>query len=101
MGYHLSLGDLRGKGLMIGFEQVKSRETKEPFDPQKHTSMLYEKGALKRGLVTYPSTYSTNGVLDDIILMAPPLVIKVSEINEIVKIQDISLSDVETILVSK
>ena len=34
MDRHPSLDDVRGKGLMVGFELVKSRETKEPFEPR-------------------------------------------------------------------
>jgi adenosylmethionine-8-amino-7-oxononanoate aminotransferase len=98
MGHHPSLGDVRGKGLMVGFELVKSRITKEPFDPQKHASMMLERAALKRGLVTYPCTGSIDGTLGDMVLMAPPLVINPSEIDEILTILDGSLSEVETSL---
>ncbi len=68
---------------MVGFELVKSRETKEPFDPKKRASALLEKAALKRGLVTYPCTGSIEGVAGDMVLMAPPLVISASEIDMI------------------
>jgi adenosylmethionine-8-amino-7-oxononanoate aminotransferase len=98
MDRHLSLGDVRGKGLMVGFELVTARDTKEPFDPQNHASVLLERAALKRGLVTYPCTGSMEGVLGDMVLMAPPLVINATEINEILGILDESLTEVESIL---
>ena len=98
MDRHPSLGDVRGKGLMVGFELVKSRETKEPFDPAKHASVLLERAALQRGLVTYPCTGSIEGVAGDMVLMAPPLVISAAEIDEILKILDDSLAEIEATL---
>jgi len=101
MDRHPSLGDVRGQGLMVGFELVRSKSTKEPFDPQRHASLLLERAALKRGLVTYPCTGSIDGVLGDMVLMAPPLVINHSEIDEILTLLDQSLSEIETSLESK
>ncbi len=98
MDRHPSLGDVRGKGLMVGFELVKSRETKEPYDPGRHVSVLLERAALQRGLVTYPCTGSIEGVAGDMVLMAPPLVINAAEIDEILKILDESLTEVEASL---
>jgi adenosylmethionine-8-amino-7-oxononanoate aminotransferase len=95
---HPSLGDVRGKGLLDGFELVKSRETKEPFEPSKHASVMLERAALKRGLVTYPCTGSIDGVAGDMVLMAPPLVINAAEIDEILGILDDSLTELETML---
>ncbi|HTZ00638.1 MAG TPA: hypothetical protein VMB75_12420, partial [Rhodocyclaceae bacterium] len=91
--------DVRGKGLMVGFELVKDRATKEPFDPGKHASVLLERAALQRGLVTYPCTGSIEGVAGDMVLMAPPLVISAAEIDTVLNILDDSLTEVESALV--
>ncbi|MCL4529100.1 MAG: aminotransferase class III-fold pyridoxal phosphate-dependent enzyme, partial [Chloroflexi bacterium] len=69
---HPSIGDVRGKGLMIGVEFVMNRETKEP------ASKLYERVvdlAFERGLLTL-------GCGQSVIRIAPPLSISKSEVDE-------------------
>jgi len=95
MDNHSILGDVRGKGLMVGFEFVKDRVTKETFPAKLKLSSLFEKAALKNGLVTYPCTGSVDGVMGDMILLAPPLIISPEQIVEVIRIIDLSLSDIE------
>lgn len=95
MEKHPIIGDIRGKGLMFGFELVKDQATKQPFESKKHVSRLFEIAASKRGLVTYPCTGSIEGVLGDMVLLAPPLVISESQINDVLNIIDDSLGDIE------
>ncbi len=60
------VGDVRGKGLMLGVELVKDRSTKEPL-PKEMTRLLFQE-CLRRGLVSmcYSHTIRIN----------PPLVIQ-------------------------
>ncbi|HEX9013591.1 MAG TPA: aminotransferase class III-fold pyridoxal phosphate-dependent enzyme [Anaerolineaceae bacterium] len=95
METHPILGDVRGLGLMVGFELVKDRDTKAPFNPGLRVSRLMEKAALERGLVTYPCTGSIEGVLGDMVLMAPPLVISAAQIDDILAIFDDCLAELE------
>jgi 4-aminobutyrate aminotransferase len=69
---HPSIGDVRGKGLMIGVEFVKDRETKEPAKElaQRVVDLCFE-----RGLLTLSCGRS-------VIRIAPPLSISKSEIDE-------------------
>ena len=83
---------------MVGFELVRSRETKEPFGPARNVSAVLERLALQHGLLTYPCTGSVEGVAGDMVLMAPPLVINADEIDEILKILDESLTELEATL---
>jgi len=62
-GRHLSIGDLRGRGLMIGVEFVKDRQTKEPA-PDLRNEIIQE--AFRRGLLLIPCGENS-------LRMTPPL----------------------------
>ncbi|HEX7555567.1 MAG TPA: aminotransferase class III-fold pyridoxal phosphate-dependent enzyme, partial [Leptolinea sp.] len=96
MEKHSILGDVRGKGLMVGFELVKDRQTKEPFPPQIRLSAMFEKIALSNGLVTYPCTGSIDGALGDMVMLAPPLIITDQQIDDIVSIIEKTLIETES-----
>ena len=80
------VGDVRGRGLFMGFELVRDKNTKEPFAPAARMAHRVEAAALERGLITYPGTGCVDGDRGDHILMAPPLIIRRSEIDELVGI---------------
>jgi 4-aminobutyrate aminotransferase len=69
---HPSIGDVRGKGLMIGVEFVEDRKTKEP---AKHLCERVVDLAFERGLLTL-------GCGKSVIRVAPALSINKSEIDE-------------------
>lgn len=95
MERHPLLGDVRGLGLMFGFELVKDKVTKAPFPASARASGLFEQAALARGLVTYPCTGTVDGGLGDMILMAPPLVISAAEMDNLLAIIDDTLGALE------
>jgi 4-aminobutyrate aminotransferase/(S)-3-amino-2-methylpropionate transaminase len=63
------IGDVRGRGLMIGVEMVADRKTKEPLDKAITRALFHE--ALERGLVTMSYSH--------VIRINPPLVITEDE----------------------
>ena len=63
------IGDVRGRGLMIGVEMVADRKTKEPLDKTITRALFHE--ALDRGLVTMSYSH--------VIRINPPLVITEDE----------------------
>jgi 4-aminobutyrate aminotransferase len=69
---HPSIGQVRGKGLMIGIEFVKDKSTKEPAVEVRDA---VEQGSFENGLITLGCGTST-------IRMAPPLVINQEQIDE-------------------
>ncbi|WIF95970.1 aspartate aminotransferase family protein [Caminicella sporogenes] len=77
------VGDIRGKGLMIGIEFVKDKDTKESFDTAVGLKNRITVNSLEEGLVVYPGGGSVDGVRGDHILIAPPINITKEEIDEL------------------
>ena len=69
---HTSIGDVRGKGLMIGVEFVKDKNTKEPNEEIRN---MIEHTAFEHGLLTLGCGKST-------MRFAPPLCITKKEVDE-------------------
>jgi 4-aminobutyrate aminotransferase / (S)-3-amino-2-methylpropionate transaminase / 5-aminovalerate transaminase len=76
------IGDVRGRGLMIGVEMVADRKTKVPLDKTITRALFHE--ALERGLITM--SYS------NVIRINPPLVITEDEALRGVEILDQSFA---------
>ena len=78
------IGDVRGKGLLIGMEFIEDRASKKPF-PRAYglTNMIIKKG-MECGLLLYPASSGRNGTNGDGILIAPPLTISKKEIDDLI-----------------
>jgi adenosylmethionine-8-amino-7-oxononanoate aminotransferase len=96
MEKHAILGDVRGRGMMFGFEFVQDRLTRQSYPPGLHLSGRFEKAAFQRGLVVYPCSGCVDGVLGDMVLMAPPLNTTQVEMDEILSILDAAIGDLES-----
>lgn len=101
MDRHPIMGDVRGKGMMFGFEFVQDRSTRQPFPPEMHVTSRFDQAAFQHGLVVYPCSGCIDGVLGDMTLMAPPLNATQAEMDEILTILDLSLGDLEKEFPSK
>lgn len=86
LGQHPHVGDIRGKGLMLGIELVKDRETKEAFPMANRTGRQVLKASAERGLITR--------ALGDTLVFAPPLVINRTEADELVDKFALAVDDV-------
>ena len=53
-GQHPHVGDIRGRGLLIGIEIVKDRSTKEPFEMERKLPGRIKAAAMAEGLMVYP-----------------------------------------------
>lgn len=78
------VGDVRGRGLLIGVELVADRATKAPFPRAAKIAERVTRAAKERGLLVYPSTGCANGVDGDLFLLGPPLVATDAELSTIV-----------------
>ncbi|MCA3251452.1 MAG: aspartate aminotransferase family protein [Pseudomonadota bacterium] len=84
LGAHPHVGDIRGRGLLLGLELVRDRETKSTFDPTRMLWAGVQQQAMQRGLICYPMGGTADGMNGDHILLAPPFIIDDGHIEEIV-----------------
>ena len=87
------VGDVRGRGLLIGVELVADRETKAAFPRSWSVAERVTKAARDLGLLVYPSTGCANGVDGDLVLIGPPLVVADDELDQIVARTHSALTD--------
>jgi len=85
---HISIGDVRGKGLFWGVELVRSRETKEPFVTR---SQKFIPNTLKRisAAAMEEGVYIVNII--NTLIVAPPLIVTEEQIDEGVQVLDEAL----------
>ena len=84
---HPLIGDVRGKGLMVGVELVKDRKTKAPATEE--TNKLKE-GMRKKGVLV-----GTGGVKANVMRFQPPLVITTKELDHAVEVMSEELGKIE------
>src|SRR2546422_11412064 len=82
---HRLIGDVRGRGLMIGVELVRDRQTKERAIDERNAVVL---GAFSRGLLIL-------GAGKNSIRFSPPLILTREQADIAVKIFDEALTEVE------
>ena len=80
------VGDIRQKGFMVGIELVKDKETKEPYLLEEKIGIKVIKEARKHGLIIRP--------LGNVIVLMPPLSIKMEELKRLLEIVYVSIKTV-------
>ncbi|HYO42408.1 MAG TPA: aminotransferase class III-fold pyridoxal phosphate-dependent enzyme [Candidatus Limnocylindrales bacterium] len=83
LGDHVTVGDIRGLGLMVGVELVRDRPTKAPFPRGAKLTEAVVRIARDAGLLLYSGTGNANGVDGDTILLGPPFVVTDEELARI------------------
>ncbi len=82
IGDHPMVGDVRGRGLLVGIELVTDRATKEPVPTA--TSVGVVAAAQEAGLLVGRNADTAMG-LDNVIALAPPLSITDADLDHIVE----------------
>ena len=85
-GAHPAVGDIRGRGLMVGIELVADRESRDPFPRAAGITEAVVRAARDRGVLVYSATGNANGVDGDVILLGPPFVVSDPEMERIVAV---------------
>ncbi len=78
------VGDVRGRGFLIGVEFVRDRRSKTPFAPERRFSHELGRRAFQDGLIVYPCAGNVGGDLGDTVIIAPPYNASDDELAELV-----------------
>ena len=79
------IGEVRGKGLMLGYDIIADRKTGRPLPPELNAYQRLFQEAYDRGLIIY-SRRVMDGRRGDQFLVTPPLAITEDEIDEILRL---------------
>ncbi len=83
IGEHSHVGEIRGRGLMVGLEMVADRESKAPFPRAAMVTEAVVRNARAAGVLVYPGTGLADGTDGDSILLGPPFVVTDDELVRI------------------
>ena len=86
LGDHPNVGEVRGRGLLVGVELVADRATRDAFPRTARLTEAIVRGARSRGVLLYSGTGTADGVNGDTILLGPPFVITDDELTRIVAV---------------
>jgi adenosylmethionine-8-amino-7-oxononanoate aminotransferase len=94
---HDAVGEVRGRGLLVGIELVVDRSTRLPYPRAARVTEAVVAGARERGVLVYSGTGNANGIDGDTILLGPPFI--VTE-DELVRIADVVAESVDAAVAS-
>jgi adenosylmethionine-8-amino-7-oxononanoate aminotransferase len=80
-----AVGDIRGRGYLIGIELVQERASKRPFPAGPGASIDVARRAFEDGLIVYPCSGNVGGAAGDTVIVAPPYNATDDELLELVE----------------
>jgi adenosylmethionine-8-amino-7-oxononanoate aminotransferase len=86
------VGEVRGRGLLVGVELVADRESRDPFPRAARVTESIVAAAQERGVLLYAGTGVADGIDGDTILLGPPFIVTD---EELVQIADVVAESVE------
>jgi len=89
------IGDVRGKGMLLAFELVESRETMRPLPASFNAYSRLVELAYERGLIIY-SRRTREGVEGDHFMVCPPMIASAEHVDEIIQTLKESLDALQT-----
>jgi len=92
---HPSIGNISGKGLMLGVEFVKDKATKEPFDPKLKVADRLALAAMDMGLFVMNTAGFAEGGAGDGIMFGPCFEITREEVDKMLNIFEKAISKIE------
>jgi len=86
LGDDRTVGQIRGRGLMVGLELVADRESRAPYPRSARVAEAVVRGARERGVLVYSGTGNADGTNGDTILLGPPFIVTDDELGRIVEV---------------
>src|SRR5450830_384136 len=83
LGSHPAVGEIRGRGLLVGLELVADRATRRPFPRAARLIESVLSRARDAGLLLYHGTGNADGTNGDTVLLGPPFVVTDAELVSI------------------
>jgi adenosylmethionine-8-amino-7-oxononanoate aminotransferase len=87
------IGDVRGKGLLLGIEFVQDVVSKNPFPRNAQITQSIVALAKEKGLLIYPAGAGIDGINGDSIIISPPLTISNNEMEELIHLLKATFED--------
>jgi adenosylmethionine-8-amino-7-oxononanoate aminotransferase len=85
LGRFDAVGDIRGRGYLIGVEFVRDRASKQPFPAGRGASLDVARRGFEDGLIVYPCGGNVGGTAGDTVIIAPPYNATDAELLELVE----------------
>ena len=79
-----AVGDVRGRGFLVGVELVADRATRAPFAAERALAETIGQCAFEDGLICYATGGNVDGIDGDTILLAPPYIASDAELEQII-----------------
>ncbi|PUA34721.1 aspartate aminotransferase family protein [Paenibacillus elgii] len=89
------VGDVRGKGMLLGLEFVPDVRMKGIFPLSLGVTARVIKRAFDKGLLVYPASGGIDGAAGDAIIVSPPLMITQEQIDSLVSVLENSIMEVQ------
>lgn len=89
------IGDVRGKGMLIGIEFVADRSTNLPFPRKIDFTNMVVSAAKEKGLLLYPAAAGIEGGDGDGVIVAPPLNINKEEMEQLLDLFKKTMDETE------
>jgi len=91
---HPHVGDIRGRGLLLGIELVQDRDTRAPIRAELGLPEIIRRTAMHHGLICYPGGGTADGREGAHVLLAPPFIFSQAHVDELVSKLQRTFNDV-------
>ncbi|MGE5254188.1 MAG: aminotransferase class III-fold pyridoxal phosphate-dependent enzyme, partial [Planctomycetaceae bacterium] len=88
------VGDIRGKGLLLGIEFVRDKGKKTPYERSRRIAETLTDKAFQNGLILMSGAGTADGVSGDHTVVSPPFVITEAQVDELAELLEKSIREV-------